>query len=140
MRVDSFEVEHYWGAGGLMVRDTLDNGSMHYSVLLTKSGNRLFNVFRECNHCNKGSNDSPRNFDRSMYLKITKTGNVFQAFVRKIDSDSDDDWVQFGETKTINFSSDHFYVGIAVCSRDDSKTAELTGGEFAILRNDVHLY
>jgi hypothetical protein len=75
-----------------------------------------------------------------MYLKITKTGNVFQAFVRKIDSDSDDDWVQFGETKTINFSNDHFYVGIAVCSRDDSKTAELTGGEFAILRNDVHLY
>ena len=75
-----------------------------------------------------------------MYLKITKTGNVFRAFVKKIDADSDDDWVQFGETKTINFTSDFFYVGIAVSSRDNSKTAELTGGEFSIVQNDVHLY
>ena len=129
MHIDSFDVDHEWGKGGLMIRDTLATHSKHFSVFMTKDGNRLANQWRDCTNCNSGHNASPYIWDRSVNLKITKTGNVFEAFTKKF---NEDEWQKFGVTRTIDFTNEFFYVGIAICSHDNSKTAELKGEAFQI--------
>ena len=130
MLVDSFDVEHIWGKGGLMIRESLAPNSKHYSVIMTRNGNRMTNMWRACTNCKSAHNDNPRIYDRSIYMKITKTGNTFEAFTRKLDSD---EWMKIGETREIQFANDQFYVGIAVCSLDNTKLAELKGGDFKII-------
>ena len=125
MLVEDFDYTgHWWGKAGIMIRDTLATNSMHYSVFLTANGNALANQYRSCTNCGSGHNASPTIMDRNMWLKITKTGNVFEAFTKKLDQD---EWVKFGLTRTINFSSSSFYIGIAVTSHDNAKTAVLKG-------------
>jgi hypothetical protein len=129
MHINSFDVEDAWGKGGLMIRDTLATNSKHFSVFMTKNGNALANQWRDCTNCNSGHNALPYIWDRSVNLKITKTGNVFEAFTKKND---EDEWQKFGVTRTIDFTNEYFYVGIAVCSHDNSKVAELKGEAFKI--------
>jgi hypothetical protein len=124
MHIDSFDVNNEWGKGGLMIRDTLAANSKHFSVFMTKDGNRLANQWRGCTNCNSGHNAYPYIWDRSVNIKITKTGNVFEAFTKKL---NEDEWQKFGVTREIDFTNEYFYVGIAVCSHDNSKTAELKG-------------
>ena len=129
MLVDSFDVGHIWGKGGLMIRESLAPNSKHFSVVMTRDGNRMTNMWRPCTNCNSAHNDNPRIYDRSIYMKITKTGNTFEAFTRKLDSD---EWTMIGATQEIQFTTDTFYVGIAVCSLDNTKLAELKGRDFKI--------
>lgn len=112
-----------------MIRDTLAANSKHFSIFLTKDGNRLVNLWRSCTNCYSGSNDQPRTYNRDLYLKLTKTGNIFEAFFRTPDSD---EWTKFGETIEIEFTHDYYYVGIAACSNDNKKIAELKGSDFKI--------
>ena len=123
---------HWWAKGGLMIRDTLDSKSMHYSVLFTKSGNALANQWRSCTNCDSGHNAWPNVTDRKLWLRITKIGNVFQGYFRR-EGDSDPEWIKFGVERTINFTSSNFYVGIAVSSHDTSKLATLTGSDVVVL-------
>ena len=131
MLVEDFvSTGHWWAKGGLMIRDTLATNSMHFSIFFTKSGNRLANQWRHCTNCNSGHNAIPTIMDRSLWLKITKIGNVFEAYTKKLDSD---EWVKFGLTRTINFSSSSFYVGMAVTAHDNNRVATLTGSDIVVL-------
>jgi hypothetical protein len=121
---------HLWAKGGIMIRDTLETNSMHYSLFLTRNGNYLANQYRECTNCYSGHSNYPRVQDRNVWLKITKIGNVFEAFFKRID---DTEWTKIGVTKTINFSSSSFYVGIAVTSHENWRTAELRGSDIVVL-------
>ena len=112
-----------------MIRDTLATNAMHYSIFRTQDGNRLANQWRSCTNCNSGHSDGPRTYDRSISLKLTKTGNVFEAFIKKIGSD---EWTKFGATREMEFTNEYYYVGIAVCSHDNSKVATLDGRDFHI--------
>lgn len=136
MRVDNFDVDYFWGKGGLMIRDTLAPNSKHFSIFMTQNGNGMANQWLECTNCNSGHSGYPYIYDRSLYLKVTETGSTFEAFIRKLDSD---EWTKFGATKEFDFTNDYFYVGIVVCSHDNSKTAELKGGEFKINGDSYYL-
>eukprot|EP00956_Cyclotella_meneghiniana_P037511 scaffold139880_cov98-Cyclotella_meneghiniana.AAC.1 len=131
MLVDSFEGDQYWRKAGLMIRDTLEPNAKHYSLFMMGDGNRMGQFFRSCVNCYTGWNDQPRIYDRSVYMKITKTGNTFEAFYRKVGSD-EDAWAKIGETKVIDFSNDYFYVGIAVSADTNGKTATISGSGFTI--------
>ena len=130
MLVEDFDVDYVWGKGGIMIRDTLKTNSMHYSLFMTMNGNYLANQYRACTNCNSGHSNYPRVQDRNVWLKITKIGNVFEAFFKRID---DTEWTKIGVTKTINFSSSSFYVGIAVTSHENWRTAELRGSDIVVL-------
>lgn len=132
MLVGSFTSNHWWGKGGIMIRDTLESNSMHYSLFLTKNGNSLANQYRSCTNCNSGHNNSPSVKDRNVWLRVTKIDNVFEGFFKRLD---DTEWSKIGLTKTINFSSSSFYVGIAVTSHENSRLAELIGSDIAVLPN-----
>jgi len=113
-----------------MMRDSLNSNSMHYSVLLTANGNALANQWRACTNCYSGHNASPSVADRSLWLRIVKTGTVIQSFFKRV---GNEEWVQFGTTQNINFASAEFYVGIAVTSHDNSRTGVLKGSDFTIV-------
>jgi hypothetical protein len=130
MLVDEFiSGGDWWAKGGIMIRDTLDPGSMHYSLFMTKEGNSLQNLYRGCTGCSSGGSQDPSVKDRSVWLKIVKIGNVFEAFFKRI---GDTEWAKIGVPKTIDFSSASFYVGIAVTSHDSQKLAELRGNDIIV--------
>jgi hypothetical protein len=130
MLVDDFiSAGHWWAKGGIMIRDTLDPRSMHYSLYMTTEGNSLANQYRSCTGCGSGHSNMPSVKDRSVWLKIIKIGNVFEAFFKRI---GDTEWSKIGVTKTINFSSSSFYVGIAVTAHDSGKLAELRGSDIVV--------
>jgi hypothetical protein len=130
MLVDDFiSAGNWWAKGGIMIRDTLDPRSMHYSLYMTMKGNSLANQYRSCTGCGSGHSNMPSVIDRSVWLKIIKIGNVFEAFFKRI---GDAQWSKIGVTKTINFSSSSFYVGIAVTAHDSGKLAELRGSDIVV--------
>jgi hypothetical protein len=129
MFVQDFSVDYVWGKAGLMIRDSEATNSMHYSLFMTQDGNKLANQWRECTNCGSGSNNSPSVYDRSVWLKITKEGNVFRGYFKRVGIN---EWIQLGATKSINFSTDLFYVGIAVTSHDRTKTGVLRGSDFLV--------
>ena len=79
MVVESFEGNHEWMKGGLMLRESLDANARHFSILMTRNGNTMITERRGVPG---GSTvyERPVNIvDRQLHLKISKQGNVFQA-------------------------------------------------------------
>eukprot|EP00956_Cyclotella_meneghiniana_P024495 scaffold49246_cov37-Cyclotella_meneghiniana.AAC.3 len=112
-----------WTKGGLMIRDSLDAGSKHISLFVTKS-NGLANQGRHNDGMSSNNfiNDETLPTD-SVWLKITKTDKVFQTYYR---IENDPNWTAFGGPQDLFFwSSDTFYVGIAVTSHDKDMVATL---------------
>ncbi len=130
MFIQDFSTDDWYGKGGLMFRDSVAGNSQHYSLFMMKDGNVMANQWRECTNCGSSSNKSPTIKDRSGWIKITNTGNVFEAFFKRVGTT---EWIKHGSTKTIDFSNpDYFYVGIAVTAHDRTKTAELKARDFHI--------
>jgi hypothetical protein len=90
---------------------------------MMKDGNVMENQWRERTNSGSGSNNCPTTKDRSGWIKITKTGNVFESFFKRVGAT---EWIKHGSTKTTDFSS-YFYVGVAVTAHDRTKTARLRG-------------
>jgi regulation of enolase protein 1 (concanavalin A-like superfamily) len=119
--VNNFVGADQWAKGGLMIRETLDPGSKHFSLFLSGS-NGMQNLWRP--NTNGSSDQSqPGVPDKNIWLRIERKGNEFQAYYKRVGTAS---WVQAGGKQTIQMSSD-VYVGIAVTSHDNSKLAALTG-------------
>ena len=127
--VDSFTASHSWGKSGLMIRDTLAANSMHYSMFLTGS-NGLANQWRSCTGCGSGNSQTASIRPSSVWLRIVKVGNEFQAFYKQIDQDA---WSEFGARVTMNFSTTtNFWVGLVVTSHDNSRTATMRASNLEI--------
>ena len=123
-----------WAKGGLMLRDSLDANSKHFSIVVTGSWG-LSNQWRLEDG---GQSNHDTNYSLPMSnirLKITKTGNVFQTYYH-----TNTGWIQFGASRTLEFSN-HFYYGIAVTSHDNNQIVELSGTSFSssvITTNDTN--
>ena len=103
-----------------MIRDGLAPDSAHFSLFVTGS-NGLAKQWRTCDGCITNDVGNLSIDGRNTWLKLIKTGNIFQAYFKTDDSS---DWAALGSPETMNFS-DMIYVGIAVTSHDNSKTADL---------------
>jgi hypothetical protein len=136
MLVESFETQDWYGKGGLMIRESLAANSKHFSVFLTKEGNRMTSVFRSSTNGLTASDKNPSVYDRHIYIKLTKTGNVFKSFFRKLDQA---DWTQIGATRTITFTNDFFYVGIAISAHDTNQVAELNARDL-VINGNIHKF
>eukprot|EP00956_Cyclotella_meneghiniana_P008889 scaffold12152_cov52-Cyclotella_meneghiniana.AAC.7 len=119
---------HDWSKGGLMIRDSLTNNSKHFSLFVTGS-NGLANQWRPNSGGMSSSHHSKDIVSRNVWLKLTKTGNKFQAYYKR---DSSDNWLTFGLERSISLS-ETFYYGIAVSSHDTTKFAYLIGKKFSIV-------
>ena len=118
--VEDFICDHEWGKGGIMIRDGLAPDSAYFALFVTGS-NGLAKQWRACNGCDTSAEGDASVYGRWAWFKVTKIGNIFQAYFKTDDSS---DWVALGSPETMNFS-DVIYVGVAVTSHDNSKTADL---------------
>ena len=114
-----------------MIRESLDPGSKHFSIFLTKAcGNPNWAALYRSNTNGSTSHMNPTSMsDRKMHVMISKTGNSFQVYAKPIGSAS---WIDAGVAQTIDFSSNSFFVGVAVTAHDTSQTATLKGSEFKV--------
>ena len=125
MFVNSFTGTKDWAKGGLMLRNSLEANSKHFSLFVTGTQG-LSNHWRledggQSNHDTNYSLPSNSN----VWLKITKTGNVFQAYYKT--SASNSIWSTLGSSQTIDFGSGIFYYGVAVTSHETTRVATLQG-------------
>eukprot|EP00956_Cyclotella_meneghiniana_P022986 scaffold44116_cov37-Cyclotella_meneghiniana.AAC.1 len=131
MFVESFTGNslHQYAKGGLMLRDSLSGNSKHFSLYVTGE-NTVNNQWR----LNDGELTNQYGISigtKTAWLKITKTGNVFQAYY-KTSVDTFSSWNTLGSSQTIYFGSsdDIFYYGIAVTSHARNRLATLKGKGF----------
>lgn len=135
MKVNAFQGDplyngylHGWAKGGLMIRDSMERGSRHYSMFVT-GANALANQWREVANSNSGHSRTHNDNPRPVWLQVKKVGNVFTSAL-KYDTEGAE-WVPFGATKTMTFGSE-FSVGIAVSSNSWGKVATLRSTDFNI--------
>ena len=119
-----------------MIRESLAANSKHFAIVLTKEGNEMHSIYRPNTNGNSGDSDNPSVKDRNIYIKLTKTGNQFKSFFRKLDQAN---WTQHGPTRTISFTNDYFYVGVAVCSHDKNQVAELNARDL-VINGNIHKF
>jgi hypothetical protein len=114
--VENFAASTSWAKTGIMFRGSLSSASSHYSVFLTRSQG-IANQYRTCTACSTYHAQSWMYTPSSVWLKVTKVGNVLTAYYRPTTSTSST-WYQFGVSLSmVNIRSTGFYVGIAVTSR-----------------------
>ena len=107
-----------------MIRDSLSGMSKHF--FLSHWHNNAIVCFRSSDGAGADCNHHHKPFESNISLKISKVGNVFQAY---ISTDGNPHWTKYGSQRTINFSSDSFYVGIAVSTASLSIAGDLMTGE-----------
>jgi len=118
-----------WAKGGLMMRDTMANGSKHYSMFVTGT-NALANQWRDVENQNSGHSRTHNDNPRPVWLQVKKVGTVFTSAFKYDDEGAE--WIPFGATRSIQFGSE-FSVGIAVTSHNWGKIATLRGTDFKIV-------
>jgi len=140
MKVNAFEGDpahngylYSWAKAGLMMRDTMGNNAMHYSLFVTGTQG-LANQWRECTGCNSGHSRTHPDNPRPVWLQVKKVGNVFTSYFKYDEEGAV--WTQFGATKTMDFGSE-ISVGIAVTSNSWGKVVTLSGTDFSVEENDV---
>jgi hypothetical protein len=125
--VEKFSASRPWAKVGIMFRDSLSAASSHYSMYLTRSQG-VINQYRTCTACSTSHASSWVYNPSSVWLKVTKVGNVLTGYYRPTSSTSST-WYEFGVSLSIvNIRSTGYYVGIAVTSRtnDELATAEVS--------------
>jgi hypothetical protein len=105
---------------GVMIRETLDPGSAHAYAAY---GGSSFIYFTE--RPSTGANSSLQTNSIAVtfpyWVKLVRAGNTFSVY-----SSSDGvNWVQIGVSQTIPMAQNVF-VGLAVCSDDNTKLATAT--------------
>jgi len=120
--VENFDASRSWAKVGVMFRDSLSSASSHYSLFLTHSQG-IANQYRTCTACSTYHAQSWLYTPSSVWLKVTKVGNVLTAYYRPTTSTSST-WYEFGVSLSmVNIRSTGYYVGIAVTSRHNGSLA-----------------
>eukprot|EP00956_Cyclotella_meneghiniana_P007174 scaffold9747_cov35-Cyclotella_meneghiniana.AAC.1 len=112
-----------WAKAGLMLRDSLNGDSKHFSLYVTGSAG-VSNQWRSNTGGLTSGTPSNNLSNTNMWLKITKTGRMFQAYYKTSASNT---WSKLGSPQTIDFGSDIFYYGVAVTSHEITRVATLKG-------------
>ena len=136
VRLDSFNATKPSAKAGIMIRQSLEPGSKHYSILLNITSSEtaeLINQWRGSPDVDAASSKKPgHNMGTSaiVWLRITKKGNQFHGYFKEEETSN---WISFGEVPMINFSTpSRFFVGLAVTSHDQTKLVALDASNLEI--------
>jgi hypothetical protein len=133
LKVLSFENNYSWSKAGIMVRQSLEPGSPHNSLLVSGS-NGVSNMFRSGLNGGTGHSTDYGLKSKPIWLRIDKIGDVFSTYYKYAD---DDEWT-LKWTRTLALG-ESFYVGVAVTSHltscpDPANVAECDSYRIATLR------
>jgi regulation of enolase protein 1 (concanavalin A-like superfamily) len=115
-KVESFEGEHEWAKAGIMIRETLGAGSKNAFTFVTTRNGVTCQHRVIANNATDGSNQS-NTFKAPYWVKIIRKGNAFTIFA-SADGQKWDGLENFEVPMNTNV-----YIGFAVTSHDNSKTA-----------------
>ena len=136
-RVDSMTYTEWNAKAGVMFRDNMDPASAYAMVFVTPGQGVGFQW--RCDNSGPGDGTSFVGGDAPVWLKLTRTGNDFNAYY----SMDGTNWMQIGPTVTLDMSND-YHAGMAVTSLNpdtlctaqfsnvtinDSKDLALTGAD-----------
>jgi regulation of enolase protein 1 (concanavalin A-like superfamily) len=110
-RVDSIMNTNAWAKAGVMIRETLDAGSVHASVEVTPGNSCAFQRRPTTDAASTSDNWAGTPIQAPYWVKITRTGNVFHAET----SPDGQMWTVQGTDQTIPMAGD-VYIGLAVTS------------------------
>ncbi|MCP4640693.1 MAG: DUF1349 domain-containing protein, partial [bacterium] len=130
--VDMGEGSNDWAKGGVMVRQSLDAGSMHTITALTGSAGGGATFQRR--PATDGSSDSNHDLADGPYaapywVKTVRIGNDFTGYI----SADGETWVQAGDTVTIEMA-DPVLIGLAVTSHAAGELRTVTFDNVAVER------
>ncbi len=110
---DQVGIEQYAGAY-LMVRESLDNDSVHYSIGTNPNNNRVQQKRRETTGASTQETNFTQNPSSPLYLRTVRASGVLTQYW----STDDITYNQIGTTPTIGTGD--WYIGVAIVSHDDS--------------------
>ncbi|KAL7552708.1 hypothetical protein ACHAWF_015942 [Thalassiosira exigua] len=130
IRLDRYEYNHANQKGGLMIRESFETGSKHYSLFL--NGMQYLESYSR-SETDGGTRimKDQSNPTLPLWLRIEKIDNLFTSQFKYGDIP---DWTSSSswEPVTIEFDTELFWVGIAVNSWDRDELATLEASNFRI--------
>jgi len=127
-RVESIFNSNAWAKGGVMIRQSVEPGSMHAFMPITPGGSGGGNGASFQHRLTAAgastNNDNPGPVVAAPYwVKLERKGNAFSGFI----SPDGKTWTQLGTAQTIPMTGP-VLIGLALCSHD---AAVATGAEFS---------
>jgi hypothetical protein len=127
-RVESISNSNAWAKGGVMIRQSIEPGSVHAFMPITPGGSsggngasfqhRLTTAGTSTNNDNAGAVVAA-----PYWVKVERKGNAFSGFI----SPDGQTWTQLGTAQTITMTGP-VLIGLALCSHD---AAVATRAEFS---------
>ena len=111
---------------GIMFRSSLSPDSSHYSIFHSNENSNLpVQQHRPCMGCNttvyNATEYSTQQSYSSIWLRVTKVGNVFSAFYKPSYLAKAAPWYPFGDQLALNaISSNVYFIGVATVSGNTS--------------------
>jgi regulation of enolase protein 1 (concanavalin A-like superfamily) len=124
--IEDFQASSTFAKVGIMFRSSLSQNSSHYSIFESnENGNQPVQQHRPCMGCNTSDYNttevSIQQSYSSVWLRVTKVGNVFKAFYKPNYLAKAAPWYPFGHQLSLNtISSNGYFVGIATASGSNS--------------------
>jgi len=127
-RVESIYNSNAWAKGGVMIRQSIDAGSMYAFMPITPGGSSAGNgaswQYRATTGGSAANSDKTGEAVAAPYwVKVERKGNAFSGYI----SSDGKAWTQIGTAQTIAMSSSTL-IGLALCSHD---AAIVTDAEFS---------
>jgi hypothetical protein len=126
-RVNSISNSNAWAKGGVMIRQSVEIGSVHAFTAITPGGSSGGNGAsfqrRMTAASASANNDSTTVVSAPYWVKIQRTGDAFSSYI----SPDGVAWTQLGAAETIPMNGP-VLIGLALCSHDAAVAA---GAEFA---------
>jgi hypothetical protein len=121
--VDNGTGSNAWAKGGVMIRETLEAGSMHAMMIVTGSsgGGAGFQRRTSTGASSDSNHDPSPTVEPPHWVKIVREGNDFSGFM----STDGIEWTQQGDTVTIDMASDAF-IGLCVTSHASGEVRTYT--------------
>jgi len=114
-RVDGLVNTDPWAKAGVMIRQSLDEGSAHADVVVTPDNSCSFQWRTTAGSGSSYTGWSGAPVTAPYWVRLTRTGNTFRAET----SPDGTTWTQLGGTQTITMGVD-VYIGLAVTSHNTS--------------------
>jgi regulation of enolase protein 1 (concanavalin A-like superfamily) len=122
-KVDSLTRSDAWSKAGVMIRETLEAGSKHVSMVVTPD-NSCSQQYRTANSgASASTNWTGTAVTAPYWVRVTRTGNTFQTE----SSPDGKTWTALGTDQTITMAS-NVYIGLCVTSHNATaySTAEFS--------------
>jgi regulation of enolase protein 1 (concanavalin A-like superfamily) len=128
-RVASLEGSHHWAKAGVMIRETLQAGSRHAFMLVSRDRGLAFQYRGSTGGTSTSLEAGPGAAPN--WVRLVRSGNTFQAF-RSADGAN---WTLVG-SRTISMGA-AAYIGLALTSHDNGSLATAAFDQVQVVRRDA---